>query len=227
MAVGEWVERKRYPEETVLIAGKEYAVAEMKKEEVDIFVAELEQICKYINPAEAEIIAHMSPITLDLVRAVKKETKQPFKGYKARGNELTVVKIAARHIRTDLSPTRDTWLKSYTTVGWADYLASATSPRTMTEQTAEIIGGFTNRIDVPKVNLFRYVKDGDPYTTETIEMENVQEAHDFGVVELKQPLVIPPLSNYYIRVFAYATGDDRMAPVMLKVYRARDIMVEI
>lgn len=217
------------------VAGKSMKVSAIGANEIRLLMAEFDTKFRYANPALKELCARAFPHLVDALRAVKYKTRQKYKGYKARGQELdfTLVRPGMLYYNTGPRIAPDSWLRTYNTIGWNNLLGDINDPINVgttliegitsgaqQEDEAFVLPGFINKIDVPKVNEFRVVKNGDPYHREQLEFEYVNGFDDVGLVELKQTLIFAPREAFTIRVRNRIVGDDRTAPVMFRVTTA-------
>lgn len=220
VSVEDYFKVQSYPYETDDVAGKSLKLEATKEEEALTFVEELNTKLLLVHPQFAEKIALLSPILFNLMRSVKDETKQDYKGARARGQELDIVMFGPEELG------KTTWTQTFAATGWADFIATIAAPRDMTQYSAELIIGFIDRIASPKVNKVRFVKNGDPYVVENLDFDFVKDDQVYPVHILRQPWIAFPRDKYAVRQRAFATGTDRLIPVGFKVVRAESRLVE-
>jgi len=165
-------------------------------------------IYEEVSPSVRKLLIENEELVRDLVRRVKTETKTVFRGAYARGRELVLIKVRPQ------TWAKTTWLVSVT-AGAAWYLGTETAPRTLAEQEGEIILGWADPIDKPKINAVQLWKAGiGYYAPESIAFDLVEK---YPLHSLKEPWIVQPEQSYAIRVYYFATGDDNFQPVAFYV----------
>lgn len=212
-----------YDEEVKKVAGVETKLAEMTKVEVEALARMLNKML-YLesNVAVKQLYADNFDLIIDLVRAVKTETKQSFGGARARGNQLTVVDLTPDvfdYIWGSSGATDYTFTASST--GAQDYLGTSANPESVAEEEGYIILGVVELSPTPKVNKIHLTKNGDPYAYNTLKFEVDESAY---VAALPEPWIFTPESTFYVQANFFKTGNVEMEPIGLKVLQAKNIM---
>lgn len=214
---------KNYPEEVSRLAGIETKLASMSQDEVNILAKMLDKIL-YIETNEAvkKLYSENFDVIVDVVRAVKTETKQEFAGPRATGNQLTIV---------DLTPdvfTRvwgATGASDFTYVaastGVVDYIGTSANPEVTAEEEGLVILGFVELAMSPKINKVQFTKNGTPYVWNNLKFETDDS---FYVAALPEPWVILPESTYFARVNFFKTGKTELVPLGVKVLQAKRLL---
>jgi len=219
-SVWDVVEIRDYPEETKEIAGKEEKLGELKAEDVEIFVRELDLfIQSEMHPVLRRVIIDHANDILDIIRTVQYESKAGFKGAYARGNELTLLHLYP----TLVGWSANSWLKSYTSTGATDWIGSESSPISVGERAGHIYLALYDPIDVPKVGAIQFAKDGDKFVIETLNWYRIR-TDLVPTYVLREPWLIAPRHTYYVRVRVDITGDDKLQPLAFAVGEARNYM---
>jgi len=237
---------RSFREEVAEVAGVEMKLAGLREEETE---ALLNMIDKYLyaNASDAvkTLVAENADLIIDLVRAVKAETKQEFAGPRARGNQLTIRAVKAETKQEFAGPrargnqltivdlTADQLTRvwgatgandySYTATatGSVDYIGTSANPESTAEEEGIIYLGFIEEAITPKVNKVLLTKNGDPYPYSNLCWD---EQRDFYLAPLPEPYFLPPETSYYISVNFFKTGKVEMKPVAFKVLQAKNVL---
>jgi len=207
----------------------------LSPDEVKKICFDIDSIAEISHPLIAREIRRAIEQVIDIVQLVKEETASEFEGYTARGNGLFLYLMRAMDFRNDTETAlgiagydvhggkalKLNWDKDIANPGWYDLIGAADSYRQMTRYDGEVIVAFEDRVAEPKVEKYEYMKDGNSWVWDTLTFTDRQDKDLYPVSTIKQPLVIPPRSNYRIRVAATATGVDRCAPVAIKIGMAK------
>jgi len=214
---------RNYTEEVAEVAGVEMKLASMKSDEVETLARMLDKIL-YINANEGvrQLFIENFDLVIDLVRAVKTETKQEFAGVRARGNQLTIVDLTADQFTYVWGATGATdFTYTATATGAVDYLGTSANPETVAEETGYLILGFIELAPSPKINKTQLTKNGDKYIWNNIEFEADEE---FYVAALPEPWFFPPESNFYVQMNFFKTGKVELKPIGIRALQAKNVM---
>ena len=212
-----------YSEEVAEVAGVEMKLASMRKEEVEILARTIDKLL-YMNANEAvkELYVENFDLIIDLIRAVKTETKQDFAGVRARGNQLTVVDLTADQFTYVWGSTGATnFTYTATSTGAVDYLGTSANPQSVAEEEGYLILGFIEKAPSPKVNKTQLTKNGDKYAYTPLTFEADET---FYLAALPEAWFFPPESNFYVQMNFFKTGKVELKPVGIKVLQAKNIM---
>lgn len=226
-----------YSANKVVIGVRDVDALDPSMNDFEIFLAELQVICKrQLNPLIADIIARNSTRLWDCVRMVNKQTNGGYGGAGSRGNRLTLNPFEVRDFGSaggfpgTSAPT--SWLRSITSTGGARLWPGAnTIDLTISSLpvVAHVYFGFVNLIDRPKTSSVQLILDSDPWPEEVMDTEWKQAYNEIeaSVYELRQPWVIRPGASYRVNVRNYLTGDDRLTPIGFTIKRALDLIASL
>jgi len=214
---------RSFKEESAELAGVEMKLAALSEFEVETIINMVDKML-YKNASDAvkSLVAENMDLIIDLIRAVKAETKQEFAGPRAKGNALTLVDLTADVFTYVWGATGATSFDTeHTTTGAKDYIGTSTNPQTVAEEEGIIILGFIDRVANPTVNKVILTKKGDPYPYQTL----VWDANDdFPLAALPEPFIMTPETNFYIQANVFRTGICKMRPVGFKVVQGKNVM---
>jgi len=214
------IERKE--EESAKIAGVEVKLAEFSQEEIRKVLDMLDSLF-YQNayPAVRSLIAENLDLIIDLIRIVKAETKQDFGGIRAKGNQLTLVRVTADMLGTVWGQSGKTdFTYTATSTGPVFYIGTDTNPEKTTEEEGIIYLGFVEKAVTPKTNKLQLTKHKEPYLPFDLNWEVDQ---DIYLAKLVEPIMILPETEYYMKTNFYKVGTVEMEPIALKVMQAKNV----
>ncbi|MHA1288828.1 MAG: hypothetical protein ACTSPB_15660 [Candidatus Thorarchaeota archaeon] len=214
---------RSYREEVAEVAGVEMKLASLSERENEALLNMLDKYL-YVNASDAvkNLVVENVDLIVDLVRAVKAETKQEFAGPRARGNQLTIVDITADQLTRVWGATGATdFSYTATATGAVDYIGTSANPETTAEEEGLIYLGFTESAVAPKTNKMLLTKNGDAYPYSNLMWESQEE---FYLAALPEPYFIPPETSYYISVNFFKTGKVEMKPIGFKVLQAKNVL---
>jgi hypothetical protein len=214
---------RNYPEEVAEVAGVEMKLASVTSREVEEIAKMLDKMLyREATPAIRELFTENFDLVIDLIRAVKTETKQEFAGVRARGNQLTLVDLTADQFTNVWGATgKVDFTYTATATGAVDYLGTEAAPETVAEEEGYLILGFVELSTSPKINKTQLTKNGDKYVWNNVKFE-VDE--NFYVASLTEPWFFPPESNFYVQMNFYKTGKVETIPIGIKAVQAKNIM---
>jgi len=224
LSVRDFVEVKEYPKETKVFVGVKTDLAALTKEEVEIFVRELDRmIAEEMSPAVRRIVLVHSPMLRDLVRRVKTEVKQPFRGAYARGSQLTMIYGRPRDF-TKAGVTMGTWL--FDATAGLDWFISGSGDAAIKipEEEGLAFLGWCDPVDTPCVEAIQLEKGGDLMMLQTLNFEVTEK---YPVHELLEPWVIQPEQSYRIQVRYFRAGPDRLQPISFRVAKAETLITAL
>lgn len=210
-------------EETAELAGVDMKLAGLTENEVESIVNMLDKmIYKNANHAVKSLIVENAELIIDLVRAVKAETKQEFAGPRAKGNSLTLVDLTADMFTHVWGATGATGFEvEHTGVGVRDYIGTSADPQTVGEEEGIIILGFVDRVANPTVNKVLLSKNDDPYPYHTL-IWDVND--DFPLAALPEPYIMTPETNFHIQANVFRIGPCKMKPIGFKVLQGKNLL---
>jgi len=214
---------KSYSEEVAEVAGVEMKLASMRSEEVGELAKIIDKLL-YLEANESikQLYAENFDLVIDLIRAVKTETKQDFAGIRARGNQLTIVTLTADQFARVWGTTgKLDFTYTATSTGAVDYLGTTTNPETVVEESGYLILGFQELSISPKINKCQLTKNGDKYIWNNIDFEADE---NFYVAALTEPWFFPPESNFHVQMNFYKTGKVELRPIGIRAVQAKEIM---
>jgi len=214
---------RNYSEEVAEVAGVEMKLASMKSEEVSELAKMIDKLL-YLEANESikQLYAENFDLVIDLIRAVKTETKQDFAGVRARGNQLTIVGLTADQFTRVWGTTgKLDFTYTATSTGAVNYLGTATDPEVVLEESGYLILGFQELSISPKINKCQLVKNGDKYIWNNIDFEADE---NFYVAALAEPWFFPPESNFYVKMNFFKTGKTELRPIGVKAVQAKNVM---
>ena len=222
-SIRDLVSIRSFREETAELAGVEMKLASLTENEVETIVDMLDKMLyKNANYAVKSLVVENIDLIIDLIRAVKAETKQEFAGPRAKGNALTLVDMTADLFTYVWGNTGAmTFEIEHTTTGPKDYIGTEASPQTIGEEEGMIILGFIDTATEKTVNKVLLTKNGEPYPYHTLVWEAVD---DFPVAALPEPYIFTPETNFHIQAYVYKTGYCKMRPLGFKVLQGKNIM---
>ena len=152
---------RNFSEEVAEVAGVEMKLASMRSDEVGELTKIIDRLIYYeANASIKQMFAENFDLVIDLIRAVKTETKQEFAGVRARGNQLTIVMLTAdQFARVWGTPGKPDFTYTATTTGAVDYLGTPTNPEVVPEEAGYLILGFTELAFSPKINKCQLTKN--------------------------------------------------------------------
>jgi len=214
---------RSFREEVAEVAGVEMKLAGLREEETE---ALLNMIDKYLyaNASDAvkTLVTENADLIIDLVRAVKAETKQEFAGPRARGNQLTIVDLTADQVTRVWGGTgAKDFTYTATSTGAVEYIGTESNPETTAEEEGILYLGFLEHAVTPKTNKILLTKNGDPYPYSNLCWD---EQKDFFLAPIPEPYFIPPETSYYMKVNFFKTGKVEMKPVAFKVLQAKNVL---
>jgi len=208
------------PRGDIQIAGTETVGAEFTEQESKILIKMLDRMY-YVNsiPSIKKCISDNYDILVDLIRVVKTNTKQPFRGMFAKGNDLTIKPLYEEDFKYVWGSDTDKTFEHNVTKGTVyDYVGTDADPETTKEEEGIIILGFLDLNPDPKIYKVRLMKNGEYYIPQELEFDKL-ESDNF--VALPEPYVILPESTYQIKAKAYEDGDTYLIPVGFRVLMAK------
>jgi len=214
---------RSYREEVAEVAGVEMKLASLREDEAESILSMIDRYYyENANPAVRSLIVENAELTIDLVRAVKAETKQEFAGPIARGNQLTITDLTADHFTNVWGSTGATdFTYTASSTGSTAYIGTSSAPESVAEEEGYVFLGFIEMSPTPKTNKILLTKNGDPYPYSNF-VWNADE--DFYLAPLPEPYFFPPESSYYINVNFHKTGSVEMKPIGFKVLQAKNVL---
>jgi len=157
-----------------------------------------------------------------VVRAVKKEVKKPFKGYAARGDELTLRLINPGDVKK-AGTTLTSW--DFSATAGLDWFESDTNDAALLvpEDEGRAYIAFADPIANPPAIAAQVELDGDLYVGQTLNFRLV-DADKSPIIKLGAPWVLKPRKKYRIQVRYDATASDRLTPIGVRVARASTLL---
>ena len=212
--VGVYRDKGQLPEEDKeLTPGKTYRLSTWSEEEAHILAEDLKHIGLGHVEVASLILEAYEPLT-DLIRAVKDNTRQPYKGRKAEGVELVCDIVKP----TDIAWV--TWLAVYV-LGVQNVIANAGAPRAMGLNTAELLLGFTDNIELPKFNCIQITRDGNTvFAPENLEFDITDMRYNTWFAECKRRYAFPPNTTWFMQGRAFVAGDSRLRPILFQIQAA-------
>jgi len=213
---------RSFREESSELAGVEMKLAALSEFEIETIVNMIDKMLyKNANYAVKSLITENFDLIVDLIRAVKAETKQEFGGPRAKGNALTLIDLTPDVFTNIWGGATTTYEIEHTSTGAKDYIGTSASPESVAEEEGIIILGFVDRVTNPTVNKVLLTKNGDPYPYQTLNWDVID---DFPLASLPEPIIVTPESNFYIQANVYRTGICKMRPVGFKVIQGKNIL---
>jgi len=214
---------RNYSEEVAEVAGVEMKLASMRSEEVNELAKMIDKLL-YIEANESirQLYVENFDLVIDLIRAVKTETKQDFAGIRARGNQLTIVALTADQFARVWGTTgKLDFTYTATATGPTDYLGTSANPEIVPEESGCLILGYQELSVSPKINKCQLIKNGDKYIWNNIDFEADE---NFYVAALAEPWVFPPESSFHVKMNFYKTGKTELKPIGVKAVQAKNVM---
>jgi len=208
------------PESTIEIAGVTTKGSNFTETENNALINMLDKLY-YVNSMQSikNNIAENYDILVDVIRAVKTNTKQPFEGVFAKGNSLTLKPLHEEDFNTVFGQTTDKTFEYDVVDGTVyDYIGTSAQPETTVEEEAIIILGFLEMNPDPKIYKVKFSKNGEDYIPQSLEFNEVEEDQ---YVPLPEPYVILPESTYNIKVKADETGTTYLVPIGFRILMAK------
>jgi hypothetical protein len=158
----------------------------------------------------------------EVVRAVKKEVKKPFKGYAARGDELTLKLINPRDVKK-AGTVLTSW--DFSATEGLDWFESDTgdAPITVPEDEGRVYIAFADPIADPVAIAAQIELDGDLYVGQTLNFRLV-DADKAKIIKLGVPWILKPRKKYRIQVRYDSTASDRLTPIGVRVAKASTLL---
>jgi len=204
---------KAYPEEPGL--------APLSEAEVRRLYQEIHRFSEHVAPYIREYIDWAFPALIHCLRKVKKEVKEEFKGSEARGSELTI-QLGIPRFFTKAGTTMTDWLFTIAAVGEDWFISgSADAAIEVPETEGFVFAAWADPIDSPKVDSVQLEKGGDLIIPERLNFELCEK---YPIIRLKKPWVIEPKDKYRIKVYYFATGDDKLQPLAFRICKAEDVL---
>jgi len=192
-----------------------------------------------LSPAIATILAEEAEPILVAVRMVKTETKEAFMGVLSAGSNLDICWLRAIHVGSGIMNSAGTancgvcqqanctrtWLFAYVAGTEINLVPS----QTMAEEAAVIHFGVYDPIDVPKLESIRFDIAGIPTPAQSIELR-IRKAfgeNETALARFEKPVIVGPEKRQLIRVYPYASGDDRAQLISLLITKAEDLTLTV
>jgi hypothetical protein len=214
-------------EEPVDIGGKSYTLSRISKYDVKLFADQLDRVVRRLNPFIWDIYAANAVMCLAAVRLANGGSKQGFRGAAASGNELDFTTMVAREFYDpdDSGDTRDEWVRTIDSVGSKNFIEGDGSGEALTlgEETCDIYLALYNPALDPCVDSIQVILNTESYDVQTLDFNRVNAEFCDAIIELRQPLIIPPEESYEILAYYYQTGTDEMAPIGLRIKEAKNL----
>ena len=214
---------RSYREEEVEVAGSTRKLAALSEAECESILSLMDRLYyENANKATRALVAENAELVIDLVRAVKTETKQEFAGPVARGNQLTLVDMTAdvfTRVWGGTSPIE--FVNTISATGSTDYIGTSSNPESVAEEEGYVFLGLTELAASPKINKVLLTKNGDAYPYGNLNWD-VDE--DYYLAALPEPYFLPPETSYYITVYANKTGTTELKPIGFKVLQAKNVL---
>ena len=205
-----------------IIYGEEETMGSWSAAEDAALDAILSTIVGEASPAVAKIYkdpANKKAI-IDVIREVKKETRQEFLGPYARGSELTAVEIRPQDVLRG-GTALTTWLSSVSAgVAWFESGAGNAAIECPEHEGRAYIG-FVDVVDTPRVVAIQLEKGGDPQIPVAMDFEKCSE---YPVIQLPTPWKITPRDRYRIQVRYHSPGNDSLRPLGLRIATAATLI---
>lgn len=218
----QWME-----EQTITLAGKEYALARISYLDAKIFTQEMDAILVQQNPLIHRLMAKNAQSMFDMVRMVNVNTKQGFKGALSSGNELDFVLFNPRlFYDPDVSGSpRTSWVRTISAVGQSNFFEGVSTgvELSMEEEEGMIWLAFYNPALDPCIDSFQIVMNTEPFNLQTLDFGMVHVDQGDVIVELKRPWTLPPEQSGEILAHYFQTGEDETQPLGIWVKMAKNL----
>ncbi len=213
-------------EEQVDIGGKSYTLSKISKYDVKLFGDQLDRILRRLNPFIQDIFAINAVQCLAAMRLANINSKQGFRGFAAKGNELDFSLMNAREFYNPDSSTnaRTSWVRTVGSVGDKNFIEGATAGAALTlgEEECHIYLGWYNPSVSPCVDAIQNTLNTDSFDVQDVDFEIVNDEMGEPIIEYKTPFIIPPEEAYEIHAYYYRTGTDEMRPIGLYFREAKN-----
>lgn len=162
---------------------------------------------------------------LEAARIAKYELEATFGGQNARTNEFGWMPILPQHLLTSnvaiSSFAETTWNRNITTsdvttvtdntVGWKDWIGSASSNRKLSKYVTMIVIGFFDPVPEPKVDgIMAKIKSTD---YPQWYFGDLLAETDYHVMELTTPFVVEKEQDFYLQTHCCSAGQDKLRPL--------------
>lgn len=189
------------------------------------------------NPIIARIVAMAMQSIILAVRMAKTEAKQTFQGMLGSGAALDMCWLRPRHVGgTILNPlaagskgvhgqtilTTYAWIYTHTAGTATDIIPE----QKMAEEAAVVHLGAIDPIEVPKIESAQFYIAAIPSPAQSCDFRLSRQfgaPGDLTVVQWEKPVIIGPEKTQRIRVYPYASGDDKMQLLSLLIAKAEDL----
>jgi hypothetical protein len=187
-------------------------------EEADNIIFMIDTYAK--DSTMSEVLLHPDTIAAieEVVRAVKKNTKTNFMGFKARGDELTLKIINPGDVKKS-GTALTTW--DFSATAGLDWFESDTAdaPITLGEDEGRVYIAFADPVANPLAIAVQVEIGGDLVVGQTLNFRLV-DGDKAPIIRLGEPWKLKPEKAYRIQVRYEGSGTDRLTPIAIKIGKA-------
>lgn len=161
-------------------------------------------------------------------------------GLLSAGSNLDICWLRAQHIGSGLLMTEiadgahGVWAQAEKTRTWLKTVVAGTEidlvpPQTSKEEAAIIHLGTIDPIEVPKLDAIRFYIAGIPTPAQSLEyrIRDTFDANDCPICRFEKPIIIGPEKKQQIRVYPYASGDDKTELLSFLITKAEDLLLTV
>lgn len=213
--------------------------AEMSIEELNLILLKLDQLClSRQNEAVSVMVLEEMGSIIAMIRRVKVETKDPFAGILAVGNQLDIAWLRPKDIGATALLNKDAtescglnagtsggvygWLKS---AAVADTSVVVIPTQTMAQYAGLIHLGAIDPVAVPKYNAITFTLSGIACPRQSMPF-NLRKGFgdsDVPLIRYEKPVLVGPLKQQLVTVKPNISGDTKFEMLSLLVARAQDL----